>query len=125
MFLHITIFLINSSPNGTTSPEVLQHFNSTQPLYSGSVMQVDSHSSLAQYYAFLNKSPTFLMYQITESNFRRLFTFLRLISELSLAFQSCRPRCLAFYLFILTNKLQEREKPKCLNRSIRGIWLGR
>jgi len=81
MFFHIMIFLINSSPNGTTPPEVLWHFISTWAVYSGSVMQADSHSSLAQYYAFLNKSPTFLMYQITKTNFGRLFTFLRLISD--------------------------------------------
>lgn len=62
MFLRIVVFLINSSPNGTTPPGVLQHFISTWAVYPGSVMQVDSHSSLAQYNAFLNKSPTFLMY---------------------------------------------------------------
>lgn len=102
MFLHIMIFLINSSPNGTTPPEVLWHFISTWAVHSGSVMHVDSHSSLAQCYAFLNKFPTFLMYQITETNFGRLFAFLRLLSDstnLSLALQSSRSRCLSLSLF--------------------------
>lgn len=129
MFLQITIFLINSSLNGATPPGVLQHFISTRAVYSGSVMQVDSHSSAAQYNAFLNKSPTFLMYQITAANFGRLFTFLRLISDswnLFLALWNRRPSYLSYFYTDKLNwkkaiQVPKQEQPRCLSRGIHII----
>lgn len=126
MFLQITIFLINSSLNGATSPGELQHFVSTWTMYSGSVMQVDSHSSAAQYNAFLNKSPTFLMYQITEADFGRLFTFLSLISDSWNLFLDLWSSRLSYLSYFYTDKLNwkkaiqvpKQEQPRCLSREI-------